>query len=76
MRARDPKGIVMARTVTPITSADNFELPADLLEQLRLALKGLRFGTIELTVHEGAVVQIERREKVRISLKGTPPDNG
>ena len=62
----------MARTVSPIDSA---ELPAELLEQLRLVLKGLRFGTIELTVHEGAVVQIERREKVRISLKGGPNDH-
>lgn len=66
----------MPRSVTPISSADPFELPADLLEQLRSALKGLRFGTIELTVHEGAVVQIERREKVRISLKSGLTDNG
>ena len=51
------------------------ELPAELVEQLRLVLKGLRYGTIELTVHEGVVVQIERREKVRISLKNGVSDH-
>lgn len=29
------------------------------------ALRGLRFGSIEITVHEGKVTQIERKEKVR-----------
>lgn len=30
------------------------------------ALKGLRFGSVEVVIHDGKVVQIERREKVRI----------
>ena len=29
-------------------------------------LDTLRFGSIEIVVHEGRVVQIERREKVRV----------
>lgn len=29
------------------------------------ALEGLQFGAVEITVHEGKVVQIERREKFR-----------
>lgn len=29
------------------------------------ALRSLRFGSIEITVHEGKVTQIERKEKVR-----------
>jgi hypothetical protein len=52
----------------PVTIAP--ELTPELLEQLRTALRALRFGSIELTIHEGAVVQIERREKVRLNLKG------
>lgn len=51
----------------PTTSA--LELPSELAGQIALALRSLRYGAIELTVHEGAVVQIERREKVRITLK-------
>ncbi|MDF9392247.1 MULTISPECIES: YezD family protein [Methylococcus] len=38
------------------------ETPAALIIQ---ALTGLRFGSVEITVHEGRVVQIERREKFR-----------
>ena len=30
------------------------------------ALRGLRFGSIEVIVHNGRIVQVERREKVRI----------
>lgn len=37
------------------------------------ALRGLRFGAVEAVVHEGRVVRIERREKVRIA---DDPDAG
>jgi hypothetical protein len=30
------------------------------------ALRGLRFGSVEIVVHDGRVVQIERRERVRL----------
>jgi hypothetical protein len=33
------------------------------------ALKDLRFGTVEITVHDSKIVQIERREKVRVELE-------
>jgi len=36
------------------------------LEKVNELLAGMQFGTLELTVHEGRVVQIERRERVRI----------
>ena len=32
------------------------------------ALKDLRFGSVEIIVHDSKVVQIERREKVRVEL--------
>ena len=37
------------------------------IETLRELLRGLRYGTLELTVHDGRVVQIERRERVRLA---------
>ena len=37
------------------------QLAAEILE----ALKGIRFGTVEITVHDGRVVQIDRRERFR-----------
>jgi len=30
-----------------------------------LALKGIRFGSVEIIVHDSKVVQIERKEKTR-----------
>jgi len=35
-------------------------------EAIRLALKGIRFGSVEIIVHDSRVVQIERKEKMRM----------
>ncbi len=59
----------MVRTAAASSGTSTGELSQELIDQLRIALKSLRFGSVELTVHEGAVVQIERREKVRIVLR-------
>lgn len=34
---------------------------------LKAQVAGLRFGVVQLTVHEGQVVQIERTEKIRFT---------
>lgn len=36
-----------------------------LIAQVLLVLKQIRFGSVEIVVHDGDVVQFERREKVR-----------
>jgi hypothetical protein len=35
-------------------------------EQIRSALSGLRFGSVEITIHDGRIVLVERRKKVRL----------
>jgi hypothetical protein len=35
-------------------------------DSIAKALAGLRFGSVEVVVHEGKVTQIERKEKIRI----------
>jgi hypothetical protein len=43
----------------------------DALEkQILHAVAGIRFGSVELVIHEGRVVQIERRERVRLERQG------
>jgi len=45
-------------------------------ERIGAALRGLRFGAVEITVHNGRIVQIERREKLRLDhpvAAGSPP---
>ena len=39
---------------------------ASLQREINNALRGLRFGAVEITVHNGQVVQIERKEKFRL----------
>jgi hypothetical protein len=40
------------------------------------AVRGTRYGSVEVVIHEGRVVQIERREKVRFEeASRRPPDH-
>lgn len=41
----------------------------DLGLQIVQAVKGIRFGSVEITIHEGKVVQIERKEKLRFDKR-------
>lgn len=43
----------------------------DTIEAIRRALNNLRFGTVEITVHDARVVMIERRERVRLNTEQT-----
>jgi hypothetical protein len=37
------------------------------IDKILAALQDLRFGSVEITVHEGRIVLIERREKFRLT---------
>lgn len=43
------------------------EQNSSLVKELLSAINSLRFGSVEITVHEGRVTQIEKREKVRFT---------
>jgi len=43
------------------------ELPHEVMGTLLRLIRELRFGSIEIVVHEGRITQIERREKFRLS---------
>ena len=47
-------------------------LPDEVLGTLVRLIREVRFGSIEIVVHEGRVTQIERREKVRFNPPGPP----
>jgi hypothetical protein len=40
-----------------------------LAQEILRAVRGLRYGSVEITIHDGQVVQIERREKVRLERR-------
>jgi hypothetical protein len=50
---------------------DSLPLPPPLLQELRQALRSIRFGAIELVIHDGRVVQLELRAKVRFEPDGS-----
>ncbi len=41
------------------------QLTAEIADQIALALQGIQFGSVEIVIHDGKIVQIERREKFR-----------
>jgi hypothetical protein len=56
------------------TNGDRLD-PA-LAAALAAALRGLRFGSIEVVVHDSRVVQLERRERVRLTSTESSPNSG
>ena len=54
-------------------SANDTSAPRDAAEAAILrAVREVRFGAVEVTVHDGRVVQIERKEKLRFANRSTP----
>ena len=52
----------MSATLRSVEGQDE----AGILREIQSALQGLRVGSVEITVHNGQVVQIERKEKFRL----------
>lgn len=40
----------------------------ELLQTILRAIRNLRFGTLEIVVHDSKVVRIERRERIRLEM--------
>ena len=50
--------------------------PASWLDLVREHVAGLRYGVVQLVVHDGRVTQIERTEKTRVAIGETSPKPG
>ena len=48
------------------TSQDNHPVSRDIGQEVLRAIAGIQFGSVEIIIHAGQVVQIECREKIRI----------
>lgn len=55
----------MHKQSTPANKSEN-QSSHQLHGRIVDALDGLQYGAVEITVHDGKVVQIERREKFRL----------
>lgn len=53
----------------PSSKQDLASTPVDsrVLAEVAKALEGLRYGSVEITVHDGKVTQIEAKKKIRLT---------
>jgi hypothetical protein len=58
--------------MSSISSADSFSSPTPevphWLAVVRSKVEGLRYGVVQLVIHDGRVTQIERTEKTRLPV--------
>jgi hypothetical protein len=52
--------------MAPLQQAVQNKLNQDITHKILLAIKDLRFGSVEVVIHDSRIVQIERKEKIRI----------
>ena len=43
---------------------------SEVVSEILAAVRGLRYGSIGVTIHDSKVVQIEKNEKLRLQKKG------
>jgi hypothetical protein len=55
--------------------SEGVRLSTEVAREILSAVNGLSYGSVEITVHESRVVQIERRERVRLEGARTQPAN-
>ena len=54
-------------TATQTSSQSNSKVVQEILRAIEQLRHGSSYGSVEITVHESRVTQIERREKVRFA---------
>jgi hypothetical protein len=55
--------------ISDAKKSSKVQLTNEIADQITLVLQGIRFGSVEIIIHDGKVVQIERREKLRFDAK-------
>ena len=51
----------------PYRDTTAIEWSTELEQQILRAIKNVRYGSVEIIIHDSQVVQIERREKIRFA---------
>jgi hypothetical protein len=53
-----------------LSQKDN-QISADIAQEILRAVASIAYGSVEVVIHENKVVQIECREKIRVSQNGS-----
>lgn len=56
--------------LSEITDLVSKDVPQPALSRILHALQGIRYGAVEIVIHDGRIVQIERKEKLRLDVPG------
>ena len=59
----------------PKHNPERFGVERDVLAQIATAIEAIRFGSVEVIIQDGKVIQIERKEKIRFN-PGNRKDRG
>ena len=54
---------------TEINKNNRSQVKIEVINHNTSILQGIRFGSLEIIVHDGKIVQIERKEKIRFDAK-------
>jgi len=49
------------------------KLPNAVVQRIAAVIAEVRFGTVEITIHDGRVVQIQRKERFRFPSEASDP---
>ncbi len=50
-----------------VAEATTKRIPTDVSQEILRAVASIEYGSVEVVIHEGKVVQIECREKIRVN---------
>ena len=56
-----------AKRISAPEDAEGMTLSTTLAHHVASALRGLRYGSIQLVIHDGQIVRIERIERIRLT---------
>jgi hypothetical protein len=54
--------------------SDLGSIPPEAEQIVLKALRGLRYGVVEITVHDSRIVEVTRKERQRLDSGGKPAD--
>ncbi|PXW88413.1 hypothetical protein C8R34_10796 [Nitrosomonas sp. Nm84] len=54
-----------------IVKENSKRVSVDVAQEILRAVDGIEYGSVEIVIHDGKVVQIECREKIRMNQNGS-----
>ena len=55
----------------PTVSTQDGNWSQEIVQQILCAIQGVRYGSVEILIHDSKVVQIERKEKIRLDKESS-----